>query len=88
MTRRELKQLSVTTNGSKLYFCREVAGDRVNILLPSISNTMCKCLTKTINFVNTDKPCRNKLSPVKKLSAITWQDSKNLLVTKLLCNFS
>ena len=30
------------------------------MLLPSISNTIYKCLPKTFNFINTDKLCRKK----------------------------
>ena len=36
------------------------------MLLPSISNTICKCLTKKTNFVNIDKPCREKAKHCEK----------------------
>ena len=57
-------------------FSREVDGDRVKMLLPSVSNTICKCLQKTFNFVNTDKLAIRRLSPMNKISAVTWRDSK------------
>ena len=41
---------------------------------------------KIFNFVNTTNDAVRRLGPVKKLSAVTWQDSKNLLIAKLLTN--
>ena len=41
---------------------------------------------KTFNFVNTANDAVRRLSPVKKLSAVTWRDSENLLIAKLLTN--
>ena len=41
---------------------------------------------KTFNFVNTTNDAVRRLGPVKKLSAVTWRDSKNLLIAKLLTN--
>ena len=44
-TSRELEQLSVEVSRT---FSRAVVGDRVKMLLPSISNTINKCLPKNI----------------------------------------
>ena len=61
------------------------------MLLPSISNTIGKCLQKTFNFLNTDKPCRNKvlwkkIFACEKVFSGYVQGSKNSLITKLLTN--
>ena len=37
------------------------------MLLPSIFYTICECLQKTFNFVNTNKPCRKKAKPCEKI---------------------
>ena len=39
---------------------------KVKMLLPSFSNTIYKCLPKTSNFVNTDKPCRKNAKACEK----------------------
>ena len=41
---------------------------------------------KIFNFVNTTNGAVRRLGPVKKLSAVTWRDPKNLLIAKLLTN--
>ena len=47
-TSRKLEQLSVTTIEESCIFSRAVVGDLVKMLLPSISNTVNKCLPKNI----------------------------------------
>ena len=53
-----------------------MAGDRVKMLLPSISNTICKCLSKTFNFVNTDKSCCKKANPCEKKLLLRGENKK------------
>ena len=64
-----------------------MAGDTVKILLPFISNTICKCFLKKHLILKTlINHVLGRLSSVKKLSAITWRCWKNSLITKLLTN--
>ena len=62
------------------------------MLLPSISNTICKCLQKTFNFVNTDKPCHKKAKPYEKTFSCYVARLEKIVNYKItnecqLCNF-
>ena len=46
-------------------FSKEVARDEIKVLLSFVSNTIYKCLPKTLNVVNNDKPCRKKVNVCK-----------------------
>ena len=46
-------------------FSKEVARDEIKMLLSFVSNIIYKCLPKTLNVLNNDKPCRKKVNVCK-----------------------